>query len=116
DASGACVPQDPGAALCCDGVPNLDPLAFADVDPTVVTAFAEAVAPLHAGPIATQTPASPETIDPQRVAVVTGLVVDEAGAPLSCSAIEVVGMPDYGSSVVRPDGSFAIAVNGGDPV
>src|SRR5690606_23735103 len=28
----------------------------------------------------------------------------------------VVGMPDYGSSVVRPDGSFAIAVNGGDPV
>ncbi|HET7539003.1 MAG TPA: RHS repeat-associated core domain-containing protein [Polyangiaceae bacterium] len=106
-AAGACVDGS-----CCDPTSNADPLAAVTIDPSRPTDFATQVAPLYAGPQATQKPVA-GTIVPAHVAVIRGKVLNEAGQPLPCAKISVPALPGLGATVSRADGAYSLAVNGG---
>ena len=55
----------------------------------------------------------PGTIEPRRVAVVRGRVIDETGEALSGVRVEVVEHEELGWTLTRSDGRFDLAVNGG---
>ncbi|MCB9654303.1 MAG: RHS repeat protein [Deltaproteobacteria bacterium] len=55
----------------------------------------------------------PGTLDPRRVAVVRGKVVDRDGQVVVGAAVRVVGAPQYGESRTKGDGIYDLAVNGG---
>ncbi len=68
---------------------------------------------LYTGPNPTQTGVAPLAIDPLRVGVVRGKVVDRGGAPVSGVTIRVHRHPELGQTLTRADGRFDLAVNGG---
>lgn len=55
-------------------------------------------------------------IDPRRVVVLRGRVLDGAGRPLASARVRVLGHPEDGVAASREDGSFDIALDGGGPV
>ncbi|HEX6240818.1 MAG TPA: EGF domain-containing protein, partial [Polyangiales bacterium] len=114
-AQGACM-ADPGSAFCCDSEEYRDPLAATPIDPTLATDFVTQVAPLYTGAYPVQRPVAPGTIDPRRAAVLRGRVLGNDGNGVSCAEISVVGAPQLGVVRTRPDGTYAMAVNGGGSV
>jgi RHS repeat-associated protein len=50
---------------------------------------------------------------PNRFSLVTGLVLDASGNPLSDVFISILGHPEYGSTATGSDGRFGIPVEGG---
>ncbi len=106
--SGSCVAQ-----MC---LPP-DPAAVAPaIDPTVPTGFDTEVGFLYGGRNPIQTGVAPGSLDPKRVAVLRGKVLDRAGAPISGVEITALGYPELGHTYTRADGAFDLAVNGGGPV
>ena len=83
------------------------------LDPTVPTTMITATEFLYTGPQPIQTGVTPGTMDPERVAVLRGRVLDRAGQPISGVTINVSGHPEYGQTLTRLDGGFDLAVNGG---
>ena len=83
------------------------------LDPTVPTTIITATKFLYTGPQPIQTGVAPGTMDPKRVAVLRGRVLDRAGQPISGVTINVSGHPEYGQTLTRLDGGFDLAVNGG---
>ena len=83
------------------------------LDPTVPTTIISATEFLYTGPQPIQTGVTPGTMDPGRVAVLRGRVLDRAGQPISGVTINVPGHPEYGQTLTRLDGGFDLAVNGG---
>ena len=79
-------------------------------DPATATAF------LYAGPSPVQIGVAPSTIDPVRVAVLRGKVLDASGAPRSGVTITILNHPEFGLTLSRADGMFDMAVNGGGPL
>lgn len=57
-----------------------------------------------------------ESLDATRFAVVTGLVHDRAGEPLSGVRVAAHGHPEYGSAVTDSSGRFSLPVEGGSTV
>lgn len=87
--------------------------APAQLDNTVTTDFAAAVAFLYTGSNPVQTGVSPNTIDSRVVAVVRGCVRDRDGTFLPGVRITIHNHPEYGNTVTQSDGQFSMAVNGG---
>lgn len=94
-----------------------DPATVAPAfDPTVAPDLAAATEFLYTGDRPIQTGAEPGAIDPRRVAVLRGRVLDREGAPLPGARVTALGHPELGSTLSRADGLFDLAVNGGGPV
>ncbi len=94
--------------------PPPDPSTFATtIDPTAVTAFADATAFLYTGPNAIQRNVVPGAITSQRVAVIRGKVVDQNGVGIAGARVAVLGQPSLGYAVTRQDGIYDLAANGG---
>ncbi len=94
------VPEDPAA--------NAPPL-----DPGAVTVPFEAFRFLWTGPDAVQRGVEPGAIDPERMSVVHGQVVDRWGEPLPGVDISVREGVEFGTTRTREDGRFDLVVNGG---
>jgi RHS repeat-associated protein len=86
------------------------------IDPTVPTDFQDSVEFLYEGPDAVQHDVADGAVDAERVVVLRGVVVDEAGAPLPGARVSVLGEGDLGWTLTREDGGFDLAANGGAPV
>jgi RHS repeat-associated protein len=68
---------------------------------------------LYTGPDPVQLGVDVEVLDCDRLAVIRGVVVDEAGVGLSDVEVTVKDREEYGSTWTRDDGGFDLAVNGG---
>ena len=102
---------------CCDPTNNTDPLASIAINPTAPTDFVTQVAPLYTGSAPVQALGTSGAIDPKRVSVIRGKVLNASGtAGIPCARVTVVGSPNVGATATRADGSYTIAVNGGAPV
>jgi RHS repeat-associated protein len=97
------VPPDPAAVA-----PPLPPGGGASTGDS--TSF------LYSGSNPIQTGVAPGTIDPLRAGVIRGRVVNGSNAPLAGARVTIAGHPEYGSTLSRLDGSFDLAVNGGQPL
>jgi RHS repeat-associated protein len=95
-------------------VPPPDPSTVAtSIDPTTVTAFADATAFIYTGPNAIQRNVTPGAITSQGVAVIRGKVQDQNGVGIGSARVAVLGQPGLGYAVTRQDGSYDLVVNGG---
>jgi RHS repeat-associated protein len=78
--------------------------------------FATAVEFLYTGANPVQTGVQLDVIDRSRVAVVRGRVTSRDGVPLAGVKVAVFDRPELGQTLTRTDGSFDLAVNGGQQV
>lgn len=83
------------------------------LDNTQVTDLCSATKFLYTGNNPIQTGVDPETIEPQRAAVLRGRVLSIDGKPLPGVRITVLEHPEFGQTLSRLDGVFDLAVNGG---
>lgn len=91
-----------------------DPSTMAPpLDRSVATDLLTSSQFLYTGANPIQTSVAPGTIDPQRVAVLRGKVLDKSNAPLSGVMITILNHPEFGKTFSRADGMFDLAVNGG---
>ncbi len=104
------------ATGCCDASADTYPWETLELDPTLVTTYAMRALPLFLGEDRSQAPLDEEVIDQEHVAVARGRVLDEAGAPVACAQVSVLHQDEIGSVRTLVDGSFALAVNGGEPI
>ncbi len=79
----------------------------------VATTINAATEFLYSGAHPVQTGVAPGTIDPKRIAVLRGKVLDKNSAPLSGVTITILSHPEFGQTLSRADGMFDMAVNGG---
>ena len=105
------ISTSPGSSLPPDPVTVAPP-----VDGSVPTSAFAATEFLYTGPNAIQTGVAPNAIEPSRVAVVRGRVLDRSGAPLSGVRVTVLNASVLGQTSSRADGMFDLAVNGGQTV
>ncbi|MCB1214703.1 MAG: putative metal-binding motif-containing protein, partial [Deltaproteobacteria bacterium] len=91
-----------------------DPVELApEVDSTVTTTVYSATEFLYTGANAVQTGMDPATIEPKRVAVIRGRVLDVQGEALPGVKITIKDHPEYGQTLSRLDGWFDMVINGG---
>ena len=83
------------------------------IDPTVATTLDVATSFLYTGANPIQTGVAEGTINPVRVAVIRGRVLDKQDKPLPGVTITILGHPEFGQTLSRADGRFDMAVNGG---
>ncbi|MDD3519346.1 MAG: Ig-like domain-containing protein, partial [Chromatiales bacterium] len=102
------LPVDFGAGLPPSPAAIAPPLA-----PNAITPMHEAVAFLYTGANPIQTGVASGTIEPRRVAVIRGRVIDRSGEPLSGVAVSIKDRPELGQTLSRSNGEFDLAVNGG---
>ncbi len=89
-------------------------VAFAPpIDPTVATDIFASTAFLHTGVNPIQAGVTAGTIDPRRVSVLRGKVLNRDDSVLPGAVVSVLGHPELGSTISRADGMFDLAVNGG---
>ncbi|MBE7499854.1 MAG: hypothetical protein HS113_06005 [Verrucomicrobiales bacterium] len=69
---------------------------------------------LYSGPNSIQKGVAPGTLDPLRIAVMRSGVRTRGGAPLAGVTVRVLRRPEFGHTESRSDGSFDLAVNGGE--
>lgn len=86
------------------------------VEPGVVTNLYESVQFLYTGENPVQTGVAPGAINPIRISVLRGRVIDREGRPLPGVSVSIQDHPQYGRSTSRSDGWYDIVVNGGDRV
>jgi RHS repeat-associated protein len=84
------------------------------IDPTVATPIFESTRFIHDGPNPVQTGVVPGTIEPRRVAVLRGRVIDRGGAPLTGVVVKIHGRTQFGQTLTRGDGRYDMTVNGGE--
>ncbi len=97
-----------------DGALPPDPSDVApELDPTKDYDFFSANSFLFAAVPQIQSEVQIAQIDPDRMAVVYGTVIDRDGSPLAGVTVRVEGHPEYGFTRTRIDGGFDLAVNGG---
>ncbi len=94
------VTPDPG-----DVAPALDPEAY--------PGFVDRVSFLWEGVPAVQTDVADGAIDPARVSVMQGRVLDEEGTPLAGVTLRALHQMGVGKTTTREDGRFDLAFNGG---
>ena len=80
--------------------------------PGVVTDFAKSIEFLY-GAGGTQIGVQPGVIEPARVAVLRGQVIDVSGAPLSGVTVTLLGHGEFGRTETDANGDFNFVVNGG---
>jgi hypothetical protein len=77
-------------------------------------ALAQAWDFLYTGDKPRQTGVKKGVIDPRRAAVLHGRVLTRDGVGIPGANITIEGHPEFGGTLSQPDGSFALAANGGD--
>jgi hypothetical protein len=105
------VSTSPGGSLPPDPVTVAPP-----VDTSVPTSAFAATEFLYTGPNAIQTGVAPNAIEPTRVAVLRGRVLDRNGQPLPGVRVSILNASVLGQTSSRADGMFDLAVNGGETV
>jgi hypothetical protein len=105
------VSTPPGGSLPPDPVTVAPP-----IDTSVPTTAFAATQFLYTGPNAIQTGVAPDAIEPNRVAVLRGRVLDRNGGPLPGVRVSVLNASVLGQTSSRADGMFDLAVNGGETV
>jgi RHS repeat-associated protein len=100
----------------CDGAdercPPVDPATIAPaLDQLTPSTMEESVSFLYTGVDPIQAGVVPGTIDPDRVALIRGRVLDINDDPLPSVEVDVPDMPELGSTVTRADGRFDLVVN-----
>jgi RHS repeat-associated protein/uncharacterized repeat protein (TIGR01451 family) len=94
--------------------PPADPsLVAPPLDLTVATTMSAATQFLYTGANPIQTGVVAGTINPTRVAVLRGRVLDKNNTPLALVKVTVLNHPEFGQTLSRADGRFDLAVNGG---
>ncbi len=68
---------------------------------------------LYSGPNAVQSGVATGTMDQLRVAVVHGVVKDQAGLPIPGVTITIEDHPEFGQTYTRTNGEYDLALNGG---
>ncbi len=86
------------------------------LDRSVATNLATATAFLYSGSNPQQSGVSSGTIVPATAAVIRGQVLTSNGSGLAGASITIVNHPELGQSVSLCDGSYDMAVNGGQPL
>jgi hypothetical protein len=86
------------------------------LDLTVATDLFTATQFLYSGANPIQTGVPPGAIDPRRVAVLRGKVMQQDGTPLSGVTVALLDHPEFEQTLSRSDGVFDLAVNGGGAV
>ncbi len=86
------------------------------IDRTVTTDFGSAFGFIFDGPAATQVGVEKGAIDPTRMAVLRGRVVDQGPKPIAGVRVSLAGQPKLGSTQTKQDGTFDLVVNGGAAV
>lgn len=89
------------------------PQCAGPLDRTVPTTLFEMARCLFEGEDAPQRDLTSGIIEPKRVAVLRGRVLDEEGAPLPGVIVSVWNHPEFGHTLSRWDGHYDLAVNGG---
>lgn len=109
----------PACATACgqrdrECVPNYRLMPMEDTDPRAVVDFASSVAFLHAAgdERAVQVCAS-QDLDPLKVGVIRGRVIDRAGEGIPGVRVELPGMPEAGHTYTREDGVYDLAIEAG---
>lgn len=87
-----------------------------ELDRTVATSFAESTAFLYTGGNPIQTGVAPDTIEPEKAAVLRGKVLTRDGMPISGVKVTILGLSDFGNTLTRADGMFDLATNGGTSI
>jgi RHS repeat-associated protein len=94
-----------------------DPATVAPpLDPTVATNMAAASSFLYTGANPIQRDVAVGAVDPVRVSVLRGRIIDRDGNPLPGARIEIKDHPELGHTLSRADGMYDLAVNGGGQV
>lgn len=83
------------------------------INATVATTVAASTQFLYSGLDPVQTGVAPGTIEPLRAAVLRGKVKDRYGSPLAGVEITILNHPELGVTHTQADGTFSMAVNGG---
>lgn len=83
------------------------------LDDTVATTLISATGFLYTGPNPIQTGVVPGTINPIRVAVLRGRILDRDDQPQPGVKITILNHPEFGQTLSRADGMFDMVVNGG---
>jgi RHS repeat-associated protein len=89
------------------------PQCAAPLDRTVPSSMFAIARCLFEGEDAPQRDVDAGVIDPKRVVVLRGRVLDENGDPLPGASVSVWNHPELGHTVSRVDGYFDLAANGG---
>ncbi len=97
----------------CDPTNGVVHHACSTIDRTVSTALFTADSFIFSGSDPVQTGVASGTIVPATMAVVRGQVMSKSGSALSGVTVSVVNHPEFGSTLSQGDGSFDMAVNGG---
>lgn len=84
-----------------------------ELNPTESTRFDEATSFLYTGNNPIQKGVNPAVLEPTRVAVIRGRVLNRQNDPLPGVKITVKNHPEYGWTLSRADGHFDLVVNGG---
>ena len=82
-------------------------------NPYLMSSMGTDTAFLYSGSDPIQTGVAQDTIQPKRVAVIRGKVMDRDNNPLPSVTITIHGHPEFGQTISRVDGMFDMAVNGG---
>jgi len=80
---------------------------------TATTDLGSGTAFLYSGSNPIQTGVAPGTIEPTRVAVLRGRVLNGLGTPLPGVVVSILNHAELGQTLSRSDGMFDLAVNGG---
>ena len=109
--------SDAGVTVEADGEPPDLPVVEAPpLPPGEMAGFDEIAGFLYQGPNPVQTGLNPDLLDPRRVAIVRGRVLDRNGEPLPGARIELRAGSEYGYTVSRLDGYYDLVTNGARPV
>ncbi len=68
------------------------------------------------GPDAPQIGVAEDALDPKRIALITGRVLDRAGAPISGVLVRLLNAPELGHTLTDANGFYTFAFNGGGSV
>ncbi|HTR51677.1 MAG TPA: RHS repeat-associated core domain-containing protein [Kofleriaceae bacterium] len=99
-------PPDDGGAQQAPGA------CSAPLDRSTATDFFEAAQCLYVGPNAPQQGVT-ATLDPARIAIVHGRLLDDSAAPLAGATVAIAGHDEWGHTQTQSDGTFDLAVEGG---
>lgn len=87
-----------------------------DYDPTVAIDPYEPNIFIFQGPDPIQFEVEPGAVDPRRICLVRGRVLDRGGEPIRGVRVTVHDVEELGFTFTRPDGIFDLALNGGGAV
>ncbi len=93
--------------------PANPPLIYSPLSPTVLTPFFDSVQFLWTGSNPVQVGATGTAFQAAQVGVIRGHVIGRDYGPLQNVTVSVLGHSEFGTTLTRQDGTFDLAVNGG---